>query len=97
MRLKLKKITKYIKYKILVRQFKLGSKLIQQSLKMAKSKGAEFYFVHAVSSFARKIFEKYGFESIKSVSYQDYFKNDQEVLERLDKNHEAAFFMIKKL
>ena len=81
----------------LVRQLKLGTQLIERSLEMAKAKKAEFYVVHAVSSYARRIFEKYGFSSIKSLSYREYFKNDPEVLNRLEPNHQEAYFLIKKL
>ena len=82
---------------IIARQLKLGSKLIESSLELAKLKNTEFYVTRAVSSFAKRIFEKFGFQSINSLSYRDYFKNDPEVLLRLEPNHEEAFFMIKKL
>ena len=79
------------------RQSDVGTQLLQRSLQLAKSNKAEFYVVHVVNSVARRICEKYGFQVVKTVLFRNYFKNDPDVLTRLDPKHEAAFFMIKKL
>lgn len=54
---------------IKLRQLKIGSHLIQQSLQHAKDNGAEFYFVHAVSRLVvAKIYIRYS--QCKSGTYQ---------------------------
>ena len=80
-----------------MRQLKLGSRLIEESIKLARENGAHFYTVHIVSEYAKKAFDKFQFECVKEVKYAEYFANEPEILARIDPNHPGAYFMIKRL
>ena len=77
--------------------FRLGTTLIESSFAQATAAGVEFYFVHAVNSFAARIFRKFGFTSVHQINFEEYFKNSPEILKRLQPEHTVAEFMIKKL
>ena len=80
-----------------LRQLKIGSRLIENSLDMAKKAGAQYYKVIVVNTFAKKIFDKYGFETINTVRYADLFKGDKCILDKIDPLHQEAWLLYKKL
>ena len=79
------------------RQFKLGTRLIEESLTMARDEGAQFYIVHAVNSFAKRIFDKFNFVSANEIVYETYFAGDEEVLSRRQPQHTSAHYLIKNI
>jgi len=80
-----------------MRQLKVGSQLVEKSLKMAKDAGAEYYKVIVVSTFAKKIFDKFGFETVNTIKYAEMFKDDKDILDRIDPIHPEAYLVLKKL
>ena len=79
------------------RQYKLGTRLIEESFTMARDEGAQFYVVHAVNSFAKRIFDKFNFISANEIDYDKYFAGDEEVLSRRQAQHTSAHFLIKNI
>ena len=75
----------------------VAQELIKKSIELAKSKNAEFYTVHAVSCFARKIFEKLGFSVLNEIFYKEYFKADPEIISEISNLHPSATFFVKRL
>lgn len=80
-----------------MRQLKLGTRLIEESIKMARENRANFYLVHVASSFAKKTFDKFQFECVNEIKYAQYFANQPEILARMEPNHTSAYYMIKRL
>jgi len=80
-----------------MRRLKLGSRLIEESMNMARANGAEFYLVHVVSSYAKRAFEKLQFETAKEIFFEQYFAHQPDILSRMESQHNVASFMIKRL
>ena len=50
-----------------------------------------------VNTFAMKIFQKFGFETINTIKYAEFFKDHPEIVARVDPVHSECFLIIKKL
>ena len=80
-----------------MRNLKIGTRLIEESIKLARENGAHFYTVAIVNSYAKKSFDKLQFECIKVIKYAEYFAAQPEILTRIDPDHTEAYYMIKRL
>ena len=80
-----------------LRQLKIGSQLIENSLDMAKKAGCQYYKVIVVNTFAKKIFDKFGFETINTVKYAELFKGEKSFVDKIDPQHQEAWLLYKKL
>ena len=80
-----------------VRKLKLGSRLLEESIHVARCEGAEYYTAHTVSNYAKKMFHSQGFRTVNMVTYSEYFANEPQVLSRIEPPHESAHYVIKKL
>jgi len=68
----------------------LSSKLLARSIELAQESGAEFYLVLVVNRFLMKSFQRRGFEIVKEVNFADYFRNESEILQRIQPEHPTA-------
>ena len=80
-----------------MRNLKIGTRLIEESIQLARENGANFYTEAIINSYAKTSFDKLQFETIKEIKYAEYFANHPDILARIDPAHAVAYYMIKRL
>ncbi|KAL0280471.1 UNVERIFIED_CONTAM: hypothetical protein PYX00_001749 [Menopon gallinae] len=79
------------------RGLNIGSELVQTSLKKAAACGLTHAVVECSSFYSARIIEKFGYEKICEMRYEDYKNENGEVIFKIDKPHEAVVKYLKTL